>query len=221
MCQAPPVKRAVFSVLFLLVPAALLGSSACSSGLAGQGDGGADAQADRARLARPIVIDAGCPIVIDTPPLLDSPHVAIDTPVAYNSNPPASGPHYPIWAAFQEYSTPVDRRYYVHDLEHGAVVLLHNCAARDAGASCEANLAGLRAAIASVPSDPLCAGSEVRVRTLLTPDPLLDVPIAAVAWGWTYRAECLDLPSLTEFVKAHYGQGPEAICANGQPLFGP
>lgn len=167
-----------------------------------------------------MIIDASCPIVVEDHPLLDSPHVAIDTPVTYNSNPPTSGPHYPVWAAYQEYTKPVDRRYYVHDLEHGGVVLAYNCdAAGDAGAKvvCTQVIEGLRAAIAALPNDPLCNGEGVRVRAILTPDPLLDVPIAAAAWGQTYRAQCLDLPSLVDFVKTSYGFGPESLCANGQP----
>jgi hypothetical protein len=62
-------------------------------------------------------------------------------------------------------------------------------------------------------------GEGVRVRTVLTPDPLLDVPVAAAAWGWVYRAECVDLPTLRDFVRAHYGQGPEGLCNNGQTQF--
>jgi hypothetical protein len=218
MCQARGVKRSLLTLVTLLASASIPAASGCSTG-AVSGDAAADAAPDRVRLAKPIILDARCRIEIDTPALLDSPHVAIDTPVTYNSNPPASGPHYPIWAAFQEYQAPVDRRYYVHDLEHGAVVLLHNCAAKDAGADCAANVAGLRAAVASIPDDPLCAGTEVRVRAIITPDPLLDVPLAVVAWGWTYKADCLDQPSLNAFVNAHYGQGTEALCANGQPQF--
>ena len=53
------------------------------------------------------------------------------------------------------------------------------------------------------------------MRFVLTPDPLIDHPVAACAWGWTYNADCLDLPTLEEFAKAHYGQAPENFCTNG------
>ena len=46
----------------------------------------------------------------------------------YDSNPPSSGPHYPIWADFKEYATPVPDGYLVHAEEHGAV-LLRDCLA--------------------------------------------------------------------------------------------
>lgn len=225
------MKRPILPLFFLAflfgLPSALI-SSACSGGLSDDAKTADGASSARPRLAKPIVVDASCPIVIDSPPLLESPHVAIDTPVTYNSNPPSSGPHYPIWAAFREYDQPVDRRYYVHDLEHGAVVIAYNCqaaaapadgGASDAGvAACESTVASLRAAIAALPDDPLCASEGVRVRAILTPDPLLDVPIAAAAWGFIYRAQCLDGPSLVAFLKSNYGQGPESLCANGQSM---
>ena len=222
------MRTSLLSFFFAIVPVAALFGSACSDGISDAGAQDADSATGRPRLAKPIIVDASCPIVIDSPPLLDSPHVAIDTPVSYNSNPPSSGPHYPIWAAFREYDKPVDRRYYVHDLEHGAVVLAYNCekaASSDGGSSdagvaaCESTVASLRTAIAAIPDDPMCSGEGVRVRAVLTPDPLLDVPIAVAAWGFIYRAQCIDMRSLVDFVKSNYGKGTEALCANGQPIF--
>jgi len=57
------------------------------------------------------------------------------------------------------------------------------------------------------------------VRTVITPDPLLDVPVAAAAWGYTYKADCVDLPSLIAFATEHYGNGPEVLCGNGTTSF--
>ncbi|MDP9033947.1 MAG: DUF3105 domain-containing protein [Myxococcota bacterium] len=189
-------------------------SSSCS---AGGGAGAPDAAAGAKRLDAPLYVDASCPVVIESPPLLSGAHVPIGTVVSWSSNPPSSGEHFPIWAAYQAYATPVPRGYYVHDLEHGAVVLLYACG--DAG--CPDVVAALGAVSNAIPTDPLCsAGAEgVRVRTVISPDPLLDVPVAAAAWGWTYKAQCLDLPSLTQFALDHYGQGPESLCANGTTAF--
>ena len=244
----------VASCAAAVVPgAALLFTVATSSCSHSSGAQSADAAiADQARLDEPIVIrvdsgslvpvgdagtdadgggSGGCTVVIDSPPLQPAQHVAIGTDVQYDSNPPSSGPHYPIWAAFQEFTTPVDRRYYVHDLEHGAVVFVYNCALLPdggvgtgdggSGGECDAIVQALRNAVAAIPDDPLCtsAGEGVRVRAVITPDPLLDVPLAAAAWGWTYRATCIDPPSLATFAQQHYGQGPEQFCTNGQTQF--
>jgi hypothetical protein len=190
------------------------------------------------RLDGPYFPEASCLVRIDSPPLLPGNHVAIyaddgglNQITTWNSNPPSSGDHYPIWAAYQEYDAAVPRGYFVHDLEHGAIDFLYKCDASDAGASdagdagdagdaCSAMLAQLRQAVASIPDDPLCdPEAGVRVRFVLTPDPLIDHPVAAAAWGWTYNADCVDLATLEAFAKAHYAQAPENFCANGTTQF--
>ncbi len=214
------MKRWLGFVLLASV-AAVVPFVACSSTGDGSSDG-ADAMAastakvDRPRLDAAIRPDAPCEVVIDTPPILAAQHVPINTPVQYSSNPPSSGPHYAVWAAYTEYTQPVDARYLVHDLEHGAIVLLYKCAG-----DCPDTLRALRQVRDALPDDPLCTsrGEGVRVRVVVAPMPTLDVPIAAVAWSWTYKAQCVDVPSLQAFVKDHYGQGEEATCANGQSVF--
>ncbi len=171
-----------------------------------------DASIDRARLAQPYQPDASCPVVIDTPPLVVGSHVPEGTPITWNSNPPCSGPHYPVWANFQEFDHPIDLGYLVHSMEHGAVVLFYKCDG-DAG-SCTSIVDGLRKVRDAVPVDPMCDPA-IGKRVVIVPDPLLDVPVAAAAWGWTYKAQCLDLPTLTQFAKDHVAQGTENICAAG------
>lgn len=212
-----PSFRSLFraSPLFLL-PLALL--SACGSTTPGASDdAGSTAKADaRVRPTQPIIIDAGaCKATITAPPLMDAPHVPIGTAVTYNSNPPSSGPHYPLWAAFREYDVPVDRRYYVHDLEHGAVVLAYKCAT---AAECPELVEGLRKVVANIKTDPLCM-APIRVRYVLTPDPLLATKVAIAAWGYTYTADCLDVPTLSAFANDNYAQGPENFCSEGNATF--
>ncbi len=198
--------------------AAFLGSlaPACFSST-NVGPGGPDPDAaglaDTERLdGYPLHPQAPCLVTVDAPPLLSRDHVAIGTPVQYDSNPASSGPHYPIWAAYQPYTVPVDPRYYVHDEEHGAIILLYNCAG---STDCQSDVAGLQRVVASIPPDPLCVGNGVSVRYVLAPDPTIPTPIAAAAWGFVYTAACLDLPSLEQFASAHHAQGPEEICSDG------
>lgn len=162
-------------------------------------------------------IDASCKVTIDVPSIVPSTHVPEGTDIAYTSNPPSSGPHYPRWAAFQEFSEPVADGYLVHSMEHGAVVLFYSCDLLPAG-TCPSVVAGLRAIRDALPADPICDPS-VRVRVIIVPRPKLDVPVAAAAWGWTYRAACLDEPSLAQFVRDHYGKAPENFCAQGVSAF--
>jgi hypothetical protein len=54
------------------------------------------------------------------------------TPATYDHKPPSSGPHYPTPFAPRPgnaYKDPVPPQCYIHDLEHGAVVLLYRCGA--------------------------------------------------------------------------------------------
>jgi hypothetical protein len=163
----------------------------------------------------PYTIPAGaCTATLEGPAILQSLHVPPGTPVTYNSNPPSSGNHYAIWAAFREYDKPVDRRYYVHSMEHGAVVFLYKCAGPT---ECPDIVAGLRRAIDAMPKDPLC--SDVKNRIILTPDPLIDTKVAVAAWGFTYEADCVDQATLVDFAKAHYARAPEDFCSPGQADF--
>jgi hypothetical protein len=59
--------------------------------------------------------DASCLVTIDSPPIVPPSHVPIGSTLDFNGNPPSSGPHYPIWAAYEEYSTPVPRGFWLHN----------------------------------------------------------------------------------------------------------
>jgi hypothetical protein len=192
----------------------------CSSDPAAPQDAGspgrADAStADRARLDGAVRLDAACVVTLETPELMPADHIDPRWQPQYNSNPPSSGPHFGIWASFKEYDRPVDRRYLVHSMEHGAVVIFYKC--DDAGACPQ--VAAAREAVAALPDDPACAGQGARVRAIIVPDPQIDVPIAAAAWGWVYKAQCIDLPTLKQFARDHAGKGPEDVCVAGQSEF--
>jgi hypothetical protein len=139
-------------------------------------------------------------------------HVPLCVDVTYLSNPPSSGNHYPIWAAYQAYDFPVPEGYWVHDLEHGAVVFTYDCPD-----GCDADIAAAEAFIDALPDDPLCDpdAGDPRVRMTMTPDPNVTTKFAASTWGWTLRADCFDPVAFGAFVQAHYGQGREVICGQG------
>jgi hypothetical protein len=142
-------------------------------------------------------------------------HVALCSPVAYRTKPPSSGNHYSTWAAYKTYASPVPEGYWVHDLEHGAVVISYACAG-----GCADQIAAAEKMIASLPEDPACLalGQHVQRRFILTPDPKLDIPFAASAWGWTLRASCFDAAAFSAFVTAHYARSPEDLCDDGEDV---
>ena len=191
------------------------GSTAASSGSSGGagGSGGIEGDAGDAMVSPDSALNCG---TIVTQYAVDpSPHITACFPVQYSSNPPTSGPHYPYWASFKTFTTPVPRGFTVHDLEHGAIVISHKCAG-----ACDAELAALQAYIDARPVDPACV-APVKSRIVITPDPLLDVPFAAAAWGFALTSQCFDLRALGTFIDAHYAMGPENFCFDGTDVTAP
>jgi len=206
-------RSSVLGLTLATVAFAAAAMLACGSTSNDTPSGGAtDAGRDR-RFSAPIHPAASCPVTIDTPELQLAMHVPEGTVITYDSNPPSSGPHYPVWANFQEYTAPLDEGYLVHSLEHGAVALLYKCEATAPG--CAQTIDSLRKIRDSLATDPSCEPS-IRVRVIIAPFPRLDVPVAAVAWGITYKADCVDVPTLTQFAKDNYAMSPENICAPGR-----
>ena len=186
-------------------------------------DGDLDAETSDAPELPTIVDECGAPLTTSTGPtcgttvqswpIEGNAHYEPGTPIVYCTKPPSSGPHYWVWAAFQTYDRPIPWGYFVHDLEHGAVVVVYKCAS----GSCPTIAAKLQAVIDARPVDPGCEALEagVRRRVILAPDPTLDIDVAASAWGWTYRATCVDATSLGAFIDAHYGHAAEDFCSGG------
>jgi hypothetical protein len=162
-----------------------------------------------------------CQATVDSLPYfgrshLDSKYDNNHYQVVYScTNPPASGDHFAEWGKWMKHDQPLPRSHYVHNLEHGGVALLYNCAALPAGTNCADVVAGLQAIVAAQPRDPICT-DPINARLLITADPLLDVPVAAAAWQVIYRAHCFDATTLTAFVNDNYAHGVEDLCTQGQ-----
>jgi hypothetical protein len=198
-------------IALLFLVGAGCGSTAKSDDAAPVGDGGLE-DVTVTHPSLPPLGDAGaCTIETGTTTPTSGVHVPICTALDYPTVPPAGGPHYPYWAQFGIYDTPVDVGLLVHDLEHGAVVLWWNCP------GCTGVEAALRGIVDGFPEDPLCTVAS-RKRLVMVPWPALDVPIAASSWGNVYRATCLDTPGLTKWVADHYAHSPENLCAPGLDL---
>lgn len=143
------------------------------------------------------------------PPMASRAHVNSIRGIRYDSNPPSSGPHCPAPGRYGVYETsdPLRRCNWIHNLEHGAIVLLYNCPQ-----GCPDVVADLLDVMKQAGADPDCGASK---RLVLTPDPELDVPVAAAAWGYTWKG-CLNdagKAELVTFIDKHLGsrgRAPEA-----------
>jgi hypothetical protein len=132
-------------------------------------------------------------------------HVPEGSVITYQHNPPASGPHYPEWLEYREYSQTMARGYWVHNLEHGAIVVLYR---PDAPADVVRQITD---AFRSIPVDASCGHK----RALLTPDPLLPRLTAAVAADFVLLGDSVDAQAIRAFAVARRGRGPEQVCDQG------
>jgi hypothetical protein len=162
--------------------------------------------------AAPIAPAVTCDVTTSTEPAPSRNHHTPCSEIDYPFVPPSSGDHYAVWADFLTYDAPVPWGFLVHSLEHGAVVLAYDPAS--------ASAADVRAAFAAVIAahgvDPVCRDEAWTSRFIVVPQHDLATPLAAVAWEHTYEATCIDMPSLTAFVEAHYAHGPEDLCVPGE-----
>ncbi|XP_022184770.2 uncharacterized protein LOC111044029 [Nilaparvata lugens] len=127
-------------------------------------------------------------------------HECMNKPIHYTSNLPTFGTHRPVWARYGEYKF-LPRQRWLHNLEHGAIVMLyHPCAhpllvreLKDIVKSC-------------------------LYRHVITPYNLLSPirPLALVAWGWAMTMSMVDEESVRQFITAHALRGAENITTDGQ-----
>lgn len=54
-------------------------------------------------------------------------HITDIAEFKYNSNPPTSGSHFPVWAKKGVYDRAISDGYLIHSLEHGYIVISYNC----------------------------------------------------------------------------------------------
>lgn len=127
--------------------------------------------------------------------------------VEYEHCPPTSGTHYgtTLLARLHGPAEPTVPQEWVHNLEHGQVVLLYSCRA-----SCDGVVDDLGKIARDAPSSPLCDDPAVLVVTRYEDMP---APLALAAWG---RLRYLRSPSadvVAAFVREHADRGPEPQCA--------
>jgi hypothetical protein len=162
--------------------------------------------------SRPV---GGCDGLVTDVPGEPGTHVPAGEDIQWSTNPPATGAHYPTWAGWDRYYVNLARGTWMHNAEHGGVILLYNCPD-----GCQDVVDALYEVARAAPADATCT-APVTKRVVIAADPLLpaDVRVAAVAWNTFYTASCID-PYLQTFVDTHFRHGPEDTCADGVPIGG-
>lgn len=122
----------------------------------------------------------------------------------YANTPPTSGRHYPVVVPYGVYDVTVPEGIWVHNLEHGAIVVLYRCSAE--APPCATVIERLRELYERVP-----AGKYGKTKMVAIPYPRLRTPIAVLAWN-----RILDLPSIQSdaiitFYRRYVDKGPEDV----------
>jgi hypothetical protein len=140
---------------------------------------------------------------VQSMPDMGADHVATGDYIDYEHYPPSSGTHYGETAEYGVHDAPLAPGYWVHNLEHGAVVILYRC-----DADCDARQAALQAFYDSAPP-----GRFDNVKLVIAPDERIAAPVVALAWGYQLNLAEVDPDALFGFYERFVDQGPEAVPA--------
>lgn len=145
----------------------------------------------------------------------------------YNSNPPTSGPHDEAWTKAGVYDKPQGDGHLVHSLEHGYVIISHNCEMINSKLIPTKSGQNSKMGTGSAETDKSCLDffNKLKERVendtqklILVPRPNLDANFALTAWT---RIEKFNLPAgkagteeasiekVNNFIDSFRNHGPE------------
>ncbi|XP_066245223.1 uncharacterized protein [Euwallacea similis] len=127
-------------------------------------------------------------------------HRCMNESIEYDEIIPTFGTHRPLWAVYGEYNF-LPKQRWLHNLEHGAVVMLyHPCANLN-------EITLLRKIV-----------KRCLYRHVITPYNLLTPtrPLALATWGHRFEMSKVDQEDVAAFIKQHALKGPEQTHRNGQ-----
>ncbi len=145
-------------------------------------------------------------------------HVEAKASVTYEFCPPTSGSHFnaarlgPIAPVFYGKDDSTEPEGWIHNLEHGAMVVLYRC---PEGCGTEAQTA-LGALEQQLPASPLC-GFPPGANVVVTRFDQMPTPYAAVVWGRVFFLDSLDVSAITTFYAQSADRAPEPQCQQAVP----
>ena len=134
----------------------------------------------------------------------------------YNSNPPTSGPHDVVWTKAGVYDNPQGDGHLVHSLEHGYVIVSHNCS----GENPKSEIRNPKQGTESAEIDKGCLDfvNKLKERVekdswklILVPRPNLDTNFALTAWTRIdkFNMEEASMERVNNFIDSLRNHGPE------------
>lgn len=146
-------------------------------------------------------------------------HVPEGTEVTYDYNPPAGGPSYEMWAAYRQYDEVVAREHWVHNLRHGAIVLIYRPDAPQEVIDALATAYPLL----PTPGGKYSANAGCPSMGIMTADPELDETFAVMSFGKMLTSNCVpQTADILDFAERNIYEGNEKECWDGAwPVRGP
>jgi hypothetical protein len=136
-------------------------------------------------------------------------HIDPSTVWPYKNYPPTSGPHYgqPNGPApWQTIDTQLSEGTFIHNLEHGGIVILYNCGS---GSDCSSLKSSIDDYVQNrVPADPQFGAYKV-IAAPYTRN--MSHKVALLAWHYIQWLDAFDQNAITKFYEAHVNQGPEKV----------
>jgi len=133
-------------------------------------------------------------------------HVTEGNPIEYQHYPPTSGSHYPTparWGTIGTPQQPLPEGRFIHNLEHGGIVVLYNCPG-----GCPDLVQQLQEVVTRTgPKDKY--GD---IKMVMTPYSRgMDHKIALLAWDYIDSFDAFDRDRIIRFYDAHVDRGPEDV----------
>jgi hypothetical protein len=156
-------------------------------------------------------------------------HVAVGSKVTYVFCPPASGSHYnspgiagPIPAKVYGPNDKTVPQNWIHNMEHGGLVLLYSCPGGTGDGCTDAGQLAMRNLFSSFPNSPVCNIPPGNIGPVMTRFDDMTYPYAALVWDEVLPLQTLD----AEQIKAFFLQqaertNPEPQCAAPSAAPGP
>jgi hypothetical protein len=149
-------------------------------------------------------------------------HITPGTKADYIYCPPGSGPHYniagrgPIAPRFYGPDANTEPQGWIHNLEHGGLVILYSCA--QPGSCTQQELDELRALASNFPASPLCNIQGGVISPVIARFDTMKTKYAAVVWNRALLIDDLDIPEMLAFWQ-QWGErnNPERQCAPPSP----
>jgi hypothetical protein len=146
----------------------------------------------------------------------------VDRPEAYRHCPPASGNHInlqglgPVDARVYRPDDGVEPMSWIHNLEHGGLVVLYRC---EGGDGCtDEGQSQMRDFFSTFPNSPICNFERGRVGPVFARFEEMAWPYAALVWGRVLPLESFDGQQIAEFFATEAERtNPEPLCERPSP----